>query len=248
MTAEAYAQMSTDELIDEFVRVAKSLSSLWTFWFKIPKSTPEREALKQELDAVGAELRARRPIEKLRPLFDHENVDVRFHAVWAFMAVDPDWALATISAHTADLTTREVIALRARAKKRPPARPTLKEMSADQLAARFEDAGVREYATRFLGGEFEPYDVKRRNTIIREIRGIVDELKSRDALPTLLPFLDHSNITVRNSAAIYCVYIAPERALPVLETIAAGRDKVEATGASWAINRWREKGGKAGSP
>jgi hypothetical protein len=36
---------------------------------------------------------------------------------------------------------------RSRAKKRPPARPTVKEMSTDQLAARFEDATIREYAT-----------------------------------------------------------------------------------------------------
>jgi HEAT repeat protein len=248
MSAKAYAPTSTDELIDEFVRVAESLSSLWTFWFKTPKKTQEREEMNQDLKAIGAELRARKPIEKLRPLFDHENVDVRFHAVWAFMAIDPDWAIATISAHTADLSTKDVIALRARAKKRPPARPTPKQMSTDQLAARFEDAAVREYATRFLGGEFEPHDVKRRNAIIGEIRGIVDELKSRDALPVLLPFLDHSNITVRNSAAIYCLDIAPERALPVLQTIAAGRDQVEANSASWAIDRRREREGKAPSP
>lgn len=164
------------------------------------------------------------------------------------MDVDPDWAIATISAHRTDLATKEVIALRARAKKRPPARPTLKEMSTDQLAARFEDAAVRAYATQFLGGEFEPYDVRLRNRIIVEIRGVVDELKSRDALPILLPFLDHSNIAVRNSAAIYCLDIALERALSVLQTIAAGRDKVEATSASWAIDRWRQKEGKAGSP
>ncbi len=36
MSAKAYAQMSTDELIDEFVRLAQGLSSLWTFWFKTP--------------------------------------------------------------------------------------------------------------------------------------------------------------------------------------------------------------------
>jgi hypothetical protein len=106
--------MSTDELIDEFVRLAQGLSSLWTFWFKTPTKTPERGEMKQELKAIGAELCARKPIEELRQLFDHENVDVRFHSVWAFMAVDPDWALATISAHREDLATRDVIALRAR--------------------------------------------------------------------------------------------------------------------------------------
>jgi HEAT repeat protein len=248
MSVKTYTEMSVDELIDEFIRLAKSLSSLWTFWFKTPKKTPEREEMKQELRAIGAELCARKPIEKLRALFDHESVDVRFHAVWAFMAVDPDWALATISAHREDLATKDVIALRARAKKRPPARPTVKEMSTDQLAARFEDAATREYATQFLGGQFEPYDVKLRNRIVDEIRGIADELKSRDALPSLLPLLDHANVTVRNSAAIYCLDVAPERALPALEAIAAGQDKIEAVSASWAIDRWREEQSKPGSP
>jgi HEAT repeat protein len=127
-------------------------------------------------------------------------------------------------------------------------RPTVQQMSTDQLAARFEDAGIREYATQFLGGQFEPYDVKLRNRIITEIRGIADELKSRDALPSLLPLLDHANITVRNSAAIYCIDVAPERALPVLEAIASGRDRIEAVSASWAIDRWREEQNKRDSP
>jgi HEAT repeat protein len=134
-----------------------------------------------------------------------------------------------------------------RAKKRPPARPTVKEMSMDQLAARFEDSAVREYATQFLGGEFEPYDVKLRNRIVDEIRGVADELKSRGALPSLLPLLDHANITVRNSAAIYCLGVAPKRALPALEAIAAGRDKTEAVSASCSIDRWRKEQSKPGS-
>ena len=247
MNVKTYTEMSVDELIDEFIRLAKSLSSLWTFWFKTPKKTPERAEMKRELDTISAELRARKPIEKLRALFDHENVDVRFHAVWAFMAVDPDWALATISAHREDLATKDVIALRARAKKRPPIRPTVKEMSNNQLVARFEDAAVRKYATQFLGGQFEPYDVKLRNRIVNEIRGVADELKSRGALTSLLPLLDHANVTVRNSAAIDCLDVAPERALPVLEAISAGRDKTEAVSAWWALERWRKEQSKPDS-
>lgn len=59
MSAKTYALMSADELIGEFIRVAKSLSSLWTFWFKTPKKTPEREEMNHELKAISAELRAR---------------------------------------------------------------------------------------------------------------------------------------------------------------------------------------------
>jgi len=119
----------------------------------------------------------------------------------------------------------------ARAKKRPPARPILKEMSTNQLVARFEDAGIRENATRFLDGQFEPYDVKLRNRIVDEIRGVADELKSRGALASILPLLDHANVTVRSAAAIYGLEIAPDRALPALETISAGRDRTEAVSA-----------------
>ena len=250
MNAKSYALLSEDELIDEFVRLAKSLSSMWTYWFNRPAKTPERDQMMRELRAVSAELCARKPIEKLRPLFDHENVDVRFHAVWAFMNVDPDWALATIPAHTADLSTKDVIALCARAKKRPPARPTLKDMSMEQLVARFEDAGIRRYATRFLGGESEPFDVKLSNRIVGEMREIVDELKSRDALAELLPMLDHPNIAVRNNAANFCVPIARERAIAVLEAIEASRDSIERSSAGTTLYflRMKEKEGKTASP
>jgi len=239
MNARNCESMSVDDLIDAYVRLATRLGSLWSRQFKPAEKTPEWLKTNEELKAVGAELRARKPIEKLRPLFDDENVDVRFHAAWAFLDVDPDWAIATISALGEDFSTKDVIALRARAKKRPPARPTLKEMSTDQLVARFEDAGIRKYATQFLGGQFEPYDVKLRNRIVDEIRGVADELRSRDALANILPLLDHANITVRNTAAIYCRNIAPDRALPVLEAISAGRDKTEAVSAWWALERWR---------
>jgi len=248
MSAKTCDSMNVDDLIDAYVRLAMSLGSLWSRQCKPAEKTPERVKMNEELRAIEAELRARKPIEKLRPLFDHENVDVRFNAAWSFLQVDPIWATATISAIGKDLATRDVIALRARAKKRPPARPTVKEMSTDQLVARFEDAGIRENATQFLGGQFEPCDVKLRNRIIDEIRGVADELKSRDALPSLLPLLDHANITVRKSAAIYCLDVAPERALPALEAISAGRDTSEAVSAWWAIERWRKEQSKPDSP
>ena len=221
---------------------------MWTFWSKMPENTPEREAMVEELRAISAELCARKPIEKLRPLFDHENVDVRFYAAWAFLHVDPDWAIAAISAHTEDLTTKDVIALRARAKKRPPARPALKDMSTEQLVARFEDAGIRRYATRFLGGEFEPFDVKLSNRIVGEMREIVDELKSRDALAQLLPMLDHSNVSVRNDAASFCVPIARERAIAALEAIEASRDAIEKSRAGTTLYFLRMEENKARRP
>ena len=240
MSAEPWTQMSVDELIAAFVRLAQALRSVWTFWAKIPENTPERQAMDQELRAIAAELCARKPIEKIRPLFDHESVDVRFYAAMRFLPVDPDWAIAAISAHTADLSTKDVIALRARAKKRPPACPAVKDMSTDQLVARFEDAGIRGYATRFLGGEFEPFDVELYNRIVRETRKIVDELKARGSLNGLLPLLDHPNISVRRTAATYAISVAPDRTLPVLESISASRDSIEAPRASATLDRWND--------
>ena len=230
--------MSVDELIAAFVRLAQALRSVWTFWTKIPENTPERQAMDQELRAVAAELCARKPIEKIRPLFDHESVDVRFYAAMRFLPVDPDWAIAAISAHTANLSTKEVIGLCARANERPPAFPAVADMSTDQLVARFEDAGIRGYATRFLGGEFEPFDVELYNRIVRETRKIVDELNARGSLSGLLTLLDHPNIAVRRTAATYAISVAPDRTLPVLESVSASRDSIEAPRASATLDRW----------
>lgn len=240
MSPDAYAQMSLDELIAEYVRLAMSLGSLWSRQCKPEEKTPERVQMRGELGAIGAELRVRKPIERLRALFDHENVDVRFHAAWAFLEVDPDWASAAISGLGEGLAAKDVIALRARAKKRPPARPSLKDMSTDQLVARFEDAGVRRYATQFLGGETEPFDVELNNRIAVETGEIVDELATRDALSRLLALLDHPNISVRRTAATFAISVAPDRTLPVLEAVSASRDLIEAPRASATLDRWND--------
>ena len=114
MSAKTYDSMSVDDLIDGYVRLATSLGSLWSRHFRPAEKTPERVQMSEDLGAASAELRVRKPIEKLRVLFDHDNVGVRFHAAWSFLEVDPDWAIATISALGTDLSTKDVIALRAR--------------------------------------------------------------------------------------------------------------------------------------
>ena len=80
MSAKTYDAMRVDDLVNAYVRLATSLGSLWSRRFKPAERTPERVEMSGALGALGAELRARKPIEKLGPLFDHENVDVRFHA------------------------------------------------------------------------------------------------------------------------------------------------------------------------
>ena len=85
MSARTFNSMSVDDLIDEYARLARSLGSLWSRQCKPAENTPECVEMNEELRAIEAELRARKPIEALRPLFDHENVDVRFNAAWSLL-------------------------------------------------------------------------------------------------------------------------------------------------------------------
>ena len=142
MSAEDYAQMSTDELLQDFIQKTQFVRSAWNS--PIPKQTPEREAVRQEIYAISAELRARKPIAQVRQLFDHESADVRGWSAGQFLSIDPEWALATTSGLAANLSTRQVLALRAHARQGPPPHPLIQDMSTDQLVARFEDAAIRD--------------------------------------------------------------------------------------------------------
>jgi HEAT repeat protein len=242
-----YADSSTDALIEEFVRLSKQTRNIFTLETP-PAATPERTARLEEIRAIGKELRTRGPVEKLRLLLDHEDEDVRAFAWLPFLPVDEEWAHAAISSLGTGLATSELVALFAKAKRDPPEHPTLQEMSVEQLAARFEDAGMRRFATHFMGTGREAWDVETSNRIMTEMGAVNDELKSRDALSALLPLLDHKNIGVRNNAASCCLPIAPERAIPVLEAIAAGTDPIEKSNASWALRLWRESASAPVSP
>ena len=65
-------------------------------------------------------------------------------------------------------------------------------------------------------------------------------MKARDALGRLLPLLDHPNISVRRTAATYAISVAHDRTLPVLESISASQDLIEAPRASATLDRWNE--------
>jgi hypothetical protein len=91
-------------------------------------------------------------------------------------------------------------------------------------------------------------DVELANCIAAEMSDVADELKSRDALSALLPLLNHSNICVRNTAAIHCPAIAPDLAVPVLEAVKGGPNHLEAMNARSALNSWRKKNEQARAP
>lgn len=221
MSTENYAEMSTDELIQRFADTAKRTGSGWTSVFARPES--HRKALVQEMQAMGAELRARKPIAKLRRLFEDEDRDVRGWSSAQFHSVDPEWAAATTSGLAYKLTVREVLVWRRRVLEGPPPGPALKDMTIQQLIDSFKDACTRLYGTtRFLSDEEGGgMDMVAYNHVAGDSHAIAKELADRGRLDALVPLLDDPLVTVRQRAATYCLPVATDRAVAVLEAIAA---------------------------
>jgi hypothetical protein len=120
-------------------------------------------------------------------------------------------------------------------------------MSASSYADMDDDALI-DAAIEFMGGENEAWDVELANRTAGEMLDVADELKSRDALSALPPLLNHSNVCVRNFAAMRCLAIAPDLAIPVLEATKAGPNHLEAMNAGAALNHWRKKNGRQAAP
>jgi hypothetical protein len=78
-----------------------------------------------------------------------------------------------------------------------------------------------------------------RNAIIRELTDIGREIKRRDMLARLLPFLDDVDASARFTAAEGCLRIAPEKAVATLEALADEADADTRAAAGWALQRWR---------
>ena len=74
--------------------------------------------------------------------------------------------------------------LQRRARQKPPERPTLAEMSDDDLVARFKDAAERESGTHFLDYLEDPADKDLQNEIVVEVWDIMRQLKARGLLVT----------------------------------------------------------------
>jgi Domain of unknown function (DUF2019) len=242
MTPGDYGSASTDEVIRRYKETARLLGNILrpTGGPEKFRRTPEREARVEKMRALGRELVARNAAAGISAMLDDADIDVRAWAAGQFIAFDPLRASASFDGILADLSTHQVLALRKRALTRPPKRPSLREMPLDGLVERFEDAGTREYAVRFV--DAEPTDMTLHNRIAGEVADICRELKRRDKLSALLPFLDSSIITVRAQAARATITIAPERASRVLEEVRASKDYYEQLPAAESLERWR--GGK----
>lgn len=253
MSAGDYAAMSVERLTELFVDAAKRTAAgrkLFGLLDDIASSVPPEAAQKispapgsaAEIQALGAALRARKPIPEIRRLFESEDRDVRTCAAGQFGSIDPEWAAATWNGLFAGLPTQDVLALSRRARQAPPRRPALKDMSDEALVARFEDAATREYATQMLDCVDDPRDMATRNRIVGEVWDIMRELKARDALGRLLPLLASPNMTVRREAATACLRVDEQKAIAVLEEVAAKGKLDDKIPAQDALEGWRKNG------
>jgi Domain of unknown function (DUF2019) len=249
MSAEDYAAMTTKQLIQVFVETAAATPNVFARLGQpglIDKigPTPERQARVLTIKRISAALRARKPIAQIRRLFEDGNPDVRGWAGAQFLPIDPEWASAAVQGLLKGHSTREVLELLRRVMAPPPPAPTLKEMSDDALVARFEDAATREYATRLLDDDEE--DKQRatdlRNDILGEVWDVMRELKARGLLERLLPLLESPNVTVQREAAVACLRIAEDKAVPVLEQIGAHAGWDDKYAALGALDNWRRNG------
>ena len=243
MSERNAADLPVPDLVDEFRQLAVQLGSAWDF-SKGPeryRRTPERAARVARMNTLTPEMRMRAPADTLRALLNDTDDDIRAWAAMRFDEIDSDLAYSAIAGIRERVSTEEAQRLIEHARTAPPPRPTLTEMSLDELVARFSDACLREFWTRHCGRDSDPLDVELRNTIIREIRGISAELRRRSACDRLIPLLESPNITERAEAARVTFEIAPERALRTLEEVAASKDSCEFGRADQSLQYFRER-------
>ena len=240
MSADDYAAMSTERLLELFVETAKRTGSLFCGSPEKLERSPERLDGVATIHALGAAIAVRKPIAEVRRLFEDDDRDVRAFAAGHFLGIDPEWAGATMSGLFAGLPTREVLALCRRALQAPPSRPMLKEMPDAALVARFEDAATRQYATQFLDRVGDPEDMAAYNRIAREVVHVIQELKSRGALAKLCPLLTNPNMTVRSRAAQACLRIAGDKAVAALESVVASGSFDERLAARDTLDDWHK--------
>jgi hypothetical protein len=253
MSADNYAAMNTALLLEKFIDAAKR-THVATGLLDIVDNAKTGGALQDpswqaacleaaaEIRSLAAVLRDRVPPAQAKLLFEDADVDVRLSAAISFSDADLELANAAISSVYERMSTREMLMLKRRALEPPPARPTLQEMSEDALVARFEDAAVREFATRFLENVQEFQDMTERNRILVELWDLMREFKRRDALGALLPLLKSANVTVRREAATACLRVAEQASIAALDEIIATAGYDDSVPAQDALHSWRKKG------
>ncbi len=241
MSVGDYASLTTEELVRRFAETAKRTGCIFSRDNR-RVLTPLHRMLVPEMQALGAELRKRKPVDRVRQLCEDDDPDVRGWAGPQFHAVDPEWADAAVNGLIYGWTTRQVIAWRQRIFRGAPKRPRLNEITVAQLVDRFVDACERCYGTtRFLSdAEGGGSNMKAYNKVSGDVYAAARELSRRGDLRALLPLFDHPLVTVRQQAAGYCLPIATERATATLEKVADSMDFSERMDASRTLGYWRK--------
>jgi hypothetical protein len=243
MTNEDLSKLSAPQLVEQFRSTAMLTPTIWTDkGVESLQRTPERAERVARMQALGAELRRRTPIADVRPLYQDMDADVRSWAASQLFTIDPEWARAALGSVSSGLSPHEVFDLARRARQTYPREPTIKDMSDEELVARFEDAATREYAMNFHDPIGEPRDLALLNRIFTEVWAAADELRARGKSARLTPYLSHRFLQVRRQAARACLDVEPERAQAVLtDMIANCPDISQRLHASDVLENWRKR-------
>jgi len=258
MSPEDYSNLATDRLLELFANAAKRFgfgSSLVASLRRMrdPLAPPlglkpaeildaQKLAASAVLRATSAVLRVRRPIAQVERLMEDDDPDISATAATFFGDLSLELASAARQAYLVEMPPLKVLALQRRARQAPPERPTLEEMSDDELVARFEDAALRESGAGFLDYLENPADKDVQNRIVGEVWAIMRQLKARGLLARLLPLFASDNVTVRREAATACLRTAEVQAIGVLEGVARLWGSREGFEAGLALARWRKDG------
>ncbi|MGD0639833.1 MAG: hypothetical protein ABSC22_03710 [Roseiarcus sp.] len=248
MTPEEYATMPTERLLRLFAETARQSGAGRVLQYAggsapadlVVPTTAETKAGFTENAAIAGALRFKATNREIEPLFDSDDLDVRLCAAMFFSDFAPELAQAARHGVMANVSTREALAFGRRARQPPPPRPTLREMTDEALLARFQDAAERQTACRFTEWLDDPKDLETRNAVVGEVTDILREMKRRDMLAKLLPFLDSADVTARFRAAQGCLRIAPDKAVPVLEGLAAKAELQMRAAAATTLDNWRK--------
>jgi len=245
VSPEDYAQMPTQRLLLLFAETANAsgVGRVFQSGGAPPDAVlPTREEAKRGLAdsaAIAGALSLKATAPEIEPLFDSDDPDIRICAAALLSAFAPALSEAAWRGVMAKRTTREALALGARARTPPPARPALAEMDDDALMTRFEDAAERLTACRFIDWRDDESDKDVRNAIVAEQSQIGAEIRRRGMLARLLPFLDGAEPSARLFAALGCLRIAAAKAAATLAVIGVDGNLDDRTVALDNLERWR---------
>jgi HEAT repeat protein len=253
MTENDYSTLSEERLLELFVAAAKRLEIVSSHveglrWLKGERATKPVVDYKagvpfaEQIRDVANVLRARKAIAAVKQLLESDDPDVRAVAAGAFADIEPHLSYAAAQAAYAGLATDRVADLQRRARQQPPERPTLAELSDDELVVRFKDAAERESGTHFLDYLENPADKDLQNEIVVEVWDIMRQMKARGLLARLLPLLGSDNLTLRREAATACLRVAAPQAEAALESVARDATYPDSLLAREALANWRDKG------